>query len=397
MTPDNIVAHCTNEHGVLGPNPDYLLFDDLVLLSRLRKEHDQIVQVLQATCGRDQTLEVRDLLRTLLHNQDVREQVIGESIAIDERCWGQSVSKSDRTRLMDLDAHNLVKALTRGTLADGSRILRWPVPNLIFTRDLAAIVGDQVVLTYARKHARRREMAITRALFQHHPMWEGVRVVDIGSTVSDPAIEGGDILVLGPNHVAIGVSERTTEESARAAASALLQNDIEVVYLVSIQAHRATMHLDTIFTLVDHNQCLVYSPLVAQKGALQIASMDRQGGTHERMGSLLDVLAQDGLRLEPILCGGDNPSHQSREQWSDGANAFALAPGKILLYARNERTLTQLNHHGFEVITPEAFCRNATLLLNQPERRLVVAIEGSELSRGRGGPRCLTLPLRRDP
>ena len=396
MVPENLEATISDNSGQIRDNPNYLLFDDLVLLSKLQKEHDQINKVLRACCGDDHAHQVRDLLRTLLHDPKAREWVVDESIQIEHEYWGQSVSQKDRHQMLDLDPHNLLKTLTRGTFSDGYQVLKWPTPNMIFTRDLAAIVGENVVLTYAKKNARRREMALTRALFRHHPFFKDCAVIDIGDSVPDAALEGGDILVLGPNKVAIGVSERTTLESAQAAARALLKTSVDVVYLVSILAHRSTMHLDTIFTLIHHDQCLAYAPLIVETAGVEIRSMTGSGKEEARSGSLLDVLAADGLTLNPVLCGGDDPIHQAREQWSDGANAFAMAPGKILLYARNEHTLRQLNSVGYEVLTPDAFCRNAGLILDDPTRNVVVAIDGSELSRGRGGPRCLTLPLKRD-
>ncbi|HIA03027.1 MAG TPA: hypothetical protein EYN66_14160 [Myxococcales bacterium] len=342
MTPDNIEAYAEQADGSIIPNPHYLLFDDLVLLSRLRAEHDQIVQVLRATCGHNGTVELRDLLRTLLYEDDAREFLIDESIRLEKSLWGRTVSSADREFMMNHDPHSLLKTLTRGTDSQGRRILRWPLPNMIFTRDLAAIVGNNVLLTYGAKPARKREMLLSRALFSFHPELRDHPRLDIGPMVKTPAIEGGDIMLLGNDCVAIGVGQRTNRESAEAAAKLLLAHGMQRIYLVEIMAARATMHLDTIFTLVDHNRCLVFSPLLLEVDAMGITSVDSHGAT-QRRGHFLDVLAEDGMPLTPILCGGHDPIHQVREQWSDGANAFALAPGKILLYARNEQTLEQLN------------------------------------------------------
>ncbi len=394
MTPDNIEAWHTQPDGTVAPNPDYLLFDDLVLLRRLRAEHDQIAAVLRATCGEPQTHQIRDLLRTVLYDEDAREQLVDAVIDLEQTVWNHAVDAADRTLMLELDPHTLLEILIGGT-KNGRRILRWPLPNTMFTRDLGAIVGHSALLTFARTPARAREMLLSRAIFRFHPRFDGIRTLDIRDTVAAPALEGGDVLVVSKDQVLIGVGERTTEESALAAARLLLSHEVQCVYLVQLSVARSTMHLDTVFTLIDHDRCLAYAPLILEPGKATVKSIDATGTLVPRRGTLLEVLAEDGLPLDPIPCGGDDPVQQAREQWSDGANAFALAPGRFMLYGRNEQTLRRLNTEGYEVLTSEDYCRNAALLLSQ-ERKTVVAIDGSELSRGRGGPRCLTMPLRRD-
>ena len=399
MLPINIEAYREVDSGIEA-NPDYLLFDDLVLLSRIRSEHDSLTSVLRASCGDADTLELRLMVRELLSDGDTRKQVIDEAVAEEEKIWSHTIDKDHLTKLYSLGPQDLERAFFKGQLPEGERIFKWPAPNVLFARDLAAVVGKNVVLTYARKRARRREMILSRALATKHKAFEGLKPIDIGPHVSDPAIEGGDIMVLSPNQVAIGVGQRTNMESAQEAGRQLLQNGVDQVYLVEIRVSRSTMHLDTVFTLVDSSTCLAHTPLIQTEGAVQVQTMERasegQATLRSRKGSFLSVLAEDGLRFDAIACGGDSPWQQEREQWSDGANAFALAPSKILLYARNEHTLRGLNARGFEVFTPGDFCRNAALLLSDPNRKVVVAIEGPELSRGRGGPRCLTLPILRD-
>lgn len=389
MCPSHLEAYEETDDGQIIPNPDYLLFDDLVYLPRLRKEHAQMVEVLRATCGHHNVHRVGDLLRKTLHDPVARAAAIDKILFDEAHDRGSSWSSEQLDYLQQTDPDDLLRTIVRGTTADGQAIFQHPLPNLMFARDLGAVIGNQVLLTYARNPARKREMTLTRTLFETL----GAPVIDIGDDVADPALEGGDVLVAGQDQVLIGVGERTTYESAAAAAARLHKAGVAKTHLVFLRVHRSTMHLDTAFTFVSNDTCLVYAPQLLTPGAAQIVTVEG-GREYPREGTLIDVLAEEGITLEPVPCGGLDHISQAREQWSDGANAFALAPGRILLYARNERTLRTLNGMGYQIVSPTEFCRNAALFL-QPGRRLVVALEGYELSRGRGGPRCLTLPLQR--
>ena len=397
MLPENLEAHRQDTSGVWIENPDYLLFDDLVQLSRLRTEHAVIQEVLRATCGKANTLLFRDRVRALLHAEEARERTIEEIVKAERALYKRTISPAHVDSLGAMDPQELTQVFLSGCGPDGAQYLSWPAPNVLFARDLGAVVGEHILLTYAKKPARYRDMILSRAMFEMLPEFAGTRCLDIGELVADPAIEGGDVIVLSEDKVAIGVGQRTTWESAKAAANLLLKAGIQAVYLVEIQEARSTMHLDTVFTFVDFGLCLLFTPLMAKEGQVQTTSLtlDDSGAVKEtkRKGLFLEVLREDGLELDVIPCGGDDPVHQAREQWSDGANAFALGPGKILLYARNERTLQNMNAFGFRIVTPEELIRNATYYLDTPELKIVVAVEGPELSRGRGGPRCLTLPL----
>jgi arginine deiminase len=405
MWPENIAAYRHAEDGSIHANPDYLLFDDLVLLPQLREEHDQLAAVLRAVTGPDGVLDVREVLRRALYDEQARAAVLEAAIEADRETYAWEVTVAQRRALERMDPDMLAMALVLGSdPATGERLFRWPMPNLLFTRDLGAVVGEAIVLTHARENARSREMAMMRRVYGAHPMLRQADLLDIGALgVPVPALEGGDIEVLSDRVVVVGVGVRTELPAVRRLAPLLHARGVEVVLAVTMPERRATMHLDTLFTRISESECLAYGPALGLSAgdpgeAMQVFRIDGSDvrKNPKQLGvSLLRALERDGIALEPVLCGGGDPVTQAREQWSDGANAFALAPGKILCYGRNLATLRELNAAGYEILEVPDFVRNATLILANPARKVAVTIQGGELSRGRGGPRCLTMPLRR--
>jgi arginine deiminase len=415
MVPENLERYRPGPGGVAVPNPDYLLFEDLVLLSELQAEHAAFTSVLRAVTGEEGQVDFRWLLASALSVADARQEAIDGALELERRLYGTDEAARNEARgvLERLDATRLAEALVTGREPQGlRRLLRWPIPNTLFTRDLAAVVGDAFVLTYAAEPARRRDMLLMRVVLRHHPLLKDVPRIDVAEDGPireegrEPAtIEGGDVQVVSERIVLVGVGMRTTMTAVRRLAPRLFARGVEAVLACEMPRRRAAMHIDTLFTRIDEGTCLVWPPLLeahargATAGdqpptALRLLTPD---GERPVEGDLLRALASLGLPLEPVLGGGRDPVTQAREQWSDGANAFALAPGVIVSYGRNEATLRELNDAGYEIVTPERFVRNARLYVRGSPRKVVVALTGHELVRGRGGPRCLTLPLRRGP
>jgi arginine deiminase len=216
-----------------------------------------------------------------------------------------------------------------------------------------------------------------------------------------PLLEGGDVLVLSRDVVVVGHSERTNRTAIDALARSLSRRPggPRWLFVVTLPARRAFMHLDTVITPVDRNACLVYAPLILGEGAVTVEEIDLADGEAEprARADLLGALRERGLELTPIPCGGEDPLLQQREQWTDGANALAVSPGIILLYARNTATARELSRHGFRIVDAE------DLLLGRDEvdpddaaERACILIPSHEISRARGGPHCLAHPLLRD-
>jgi arginine deiminase len=218
-----------------------------------------------------------------------------------------------------------------------------------------------------------------------------------------PTIEGGDVLVLRGDLLVIGYSERTEKVTVERIAEALRRekSPVKRILVVAIPPKRSYMHLDTVFTQVSAHECLCYAPMIVSGGAEEAdvyeADLTKREITWTTGADLLTALKLRRVDLEPIPCGGLDPIDQQREQWTDGANAFALAPGVILLYDRNERTVDELARRGYEVVTDdELLLGRRELDTRRKGRRAVLLLTSTELSRARGGPRCMTMPLVRD-
>jgi arginine deiminase len=315
--------------------------------------------------------------------------------------------------LAAMSPQELALALTTG-LVNG-RVAMNPLPNLLFTRDLAAVVGDMLIIGNASKRARRRESLLTWTIVEHHPWFAGATVSTQSRKVRDrggsyPAtVEGGDVLVVSPTLAVIGASARTTWSMiVRLAHELCDHHGFTRVLVAEMPKQRSSMHLDTVFTLLDHGHCVVYPPILEQGGpeecsVLRLRASDQGLLVEDVEGNLVEALADEGHPLQVVPCGGGELLHARREQWTDGANFVCLAPGVVVGYARNIHTNQALSEAGFEVLSARAwldllegeFAGDFEALL-ATGRRFAIGITGSELVRGRGGPRCLTFPILRD-
>ena len=390
-----------------------LLFDDILHGARAREEHRRFQQVLRLFA---EVLDVQDLLEEVLADPGRRSAVL-DSLSATLR-FPPAVAE----RLAALGEVKLAAALIEGleqphpeiTGSIDSLFLLPPVPNYFFQRDPVIPVGDRLVRGSMATPARLREPLVSGAVFEHHPrfarpdgtFWFHEFRAAWGKNVSyarmRPHIEGGDVLVLREDLLAIGYSERTEETTIERLSEALKAAGSEVrqIIVVAIPHERSFMHLDTIFTQVSEGECLCYAPMIAAGGAEEadVYSVDL---THDEItwtpeADFLTALKKRGLDLEPIPCGGRDPIDEQREQWTDGANAFAVAPGIIVCYDRNERTADELDRHGYEVV------RDEDLLLGRREvdprggKKYAIQLSTTELARARGGPRCMTMPLVRE-
>ena len=391
------------------PMMEELLFDDILFGEKARDEHGRFRRLLQVLGI--EVVEIADLLRETLANGDAREWLWRMMLPqLPPSLRNAGPAKADE--MLAAVVGGILTEDEGGGIEVGDLFRLAPLPNWCFQRDPQVVLGDGVVFSAMATPARWREGILARAVFRfHHELGSTPVVHDPMRPDPDleeffgyhrPRLEGGDVLVLSPRIVAIGVSERTNVLAVDALARALARREdgprwLEVVHL---PRRRAYMHLDTVFTPADHDAALAFPPVICGDGP-QLAEtyeIDLQSNdlTPKQSGCLLDTLRTHGLDLELIPCGGADPVAQQREQWTDGANTLALAPGVITLYDRNIATAAELDRRGWRVIAAE------DVLLGREEVRLddgkktCLLLASNEISRARGGPHCLSHPMVRD-
>ncbi|MCP3979862.1 MAG: hypothetical protein GY716_11185 [bacterium] len=389
---------------------EQLLFDDILYGDRARDEHARFRRVLQLLGV--EVLEAADLLAQALEDDQARKRVVDTLL--------EDLSPPERDRLSGLDPVALTEVLIAGSreLTRPSGIEAEdlygvvPLPNWCFQRDPQVILGDGVILCSMAAPARHREALLTRAVFRFHPDFKNVPVLfDPVESAREhllyagqgwPHIEGGDVLIFSESVIAVGLSERTNRNGIKFLARALAQREDGPRYMlvVELPRRRAYMHLDTLITQVDRDACLVYPPVILPGGREQasVSEIDLRSDDLEPQsrGNLLESLAARGVELEPINCGGDDPVAQQREQWTDGANCMALAPGVITLFGRNTVTAEALSQKGFAIVEAEDLLLGRREIDLDANQRVCILIRSNEISRARGGPHCLVHPLLRD-
>ena len=375
--------------------PEYLerlLFDDIPYLKEAQREHDAF-----AECLRAQGVEVvylTDLVAESITDTAVRQEFIRQFIKesgvreerTGERLYEYLAAMPDKEMVSAMMAGIRKSALREkgGKLGDYLSAVEDdypfavdPMPNLYFTRDPFATIGTGVSIHKMHTVTRNRETLFGKFIFEHHPIYQNApRWYDRGETSS---LEGGDILVLSPEVLAVGISQRTREDSIDTLAETVLTKSktFQKVLAFNIPKTRSFMHLDTVFTMVDRDKFTVHPNILSSITVFVMElDEDRKIKIRQEDGRLEDILKEhlhlDNVTLIP--CGRGGAIDAAREQWSDGSNTLAIAPGEVVVYTRNDVTNRSLEEAGVRIHK----------------------IPSAELSRGRGGPRCMSMPLIRD-
>lgn len=385
-------------------NAQRALYSDILNLSIAQKEYEQVSGVLNKFT---KTYQIADLLCELLDKHEEREALIGKI------CVSEEVTEYFEY-LMDMSSKALTKVLIEGLPARINTLTAYlkddyyalqPLYNFYFTRDASVSIGNKVLVCKMASKVRMRESFICEAIFRSKRVFDCdvLNAHDFQPGNNEVYMEGGDILVAREDILLVGSGTRTSSQGIDMLINRLCKSGCTEKKHIIVQqlpdSPESFIHLDMVFTLLDADKAMVFEPLILGENQFQTVHMIIENGKVSKIKSVNNIpsiLKKLGMEVDTVICGGSADEwNQEREQWHSGANLFALAPGKVMAYARNVHTLNELDKIGFEIIPAWDVISGKKEI--QKIKNCVVTIEGSELPRGGGGARCMTMPLRRSP
>lgn len=395
-TPGQEVEEMTPE------NAERALYSDILNLSVAASEYSVFKGVLNRVT---RTFEVRDLLSDILKIEEVKTHLLNEI------CLREGAMEI-LPKLMEQSAGELARQLIQGVFLERNNLTRYlsqerfslrPLHNFLFTRDASMSFGNEVLIGKMASKVRDREAVIMDAIFTHHPLLETTTINpnrgDSGFDNSAISIEGGDFQVGRDDVLVIGTGIRTSTQGIDFILESLKSKKDGLRHILIQElpdTPESFIHLDMVFTFLDVDACMVYEPLIMGTNRFHTIHIQLENGNvtdiSERK-NLPKALQKLGMDLDPIHCGGGIDKWvQEREQWHSGANFLAFAPGKVIGYERNIHTLEQLDRKGFQIIPAKDLLSGVSAV---PAGKCVITIPGSELARGGGGARCMSMPIRR--
>ncbi len=382
-------------------NAERALYSDILNLSEVKKEYAQFRETLEK---HTKIFFVKDLLEDILENDTIKQTLISDIFKYEK-------IQEDMSFLLSLSATELARQLIEGVVMkkdsltkffDQERYSLRPLHNFFFTRDASCSIGNKVLINHMANKVRERESLIMESIFNNHPLIETETINPLRSGDLLPGLtsEGGDVLLVREDVLLIGAGVRTSSKGIDFILNQLKSQKIKKHIIVQElpSTPESFIHLDMVFTFLDKNSCMVYEPVILSSNQLRTIHITIENGKTiiDSETNILTALNKLGIEMRPISCGGYNDIwKQKREQWHSGTNFFATAPGKLIGYGRNEYTIEELNKAGYAILSASDVIKGKVDVKNYD--KYVVTIFGSELARGGGGARCMTMPIRRKP
>lgn len=402
-----VIVHKPDEgiEWVTPSNKDELLYDDIVYLPMMQHEHSLLVKTLEAFSGEKAVCDMHDLLAETMNVQKVKTELLEVLAAL------EGLSEVQVALLRALEPNTLASALIDGHIHLGEVVLE-PVVNLIFTRDLGAMVGDHLLVCYACKPTRKRENVITWFVLRHHPAfsWHQAndKFLDLGGRESSQmlrclqagymTIEGGDVIMLGHDNLLIACSERTNMKAILAIRDMAFERGVvNKLTVVDIPKEEYCMHVDTIFSQINTDDYVVYEKLMVDTSQVSVHQYVKGKSEPHQFDNFVKMLKAENPNARIFACGAGESPHDEREQWTMACNTVALKPGVVITYRRNTRTVALLASKGYTIVHAEDLLRSFESGEKTPDEieNTVITMPAGELSRGGGGPHCLTFPIAR--